>query len=125
MVPSCQRTSARAGIFPHNPAFPPLRIWSMEQRKLGRSGPNVSALGLGLMSMSGVYGNASDDESISVIHYALDQGINFLDSADMYGWGHNETLLGKALKGRRDKAFVATKFGQVKLADGKQGVDGR
>jgi aryl-alcohol dehydrogenase-like predicted oxidoreductase len=97
----------------------------MEQRELGRSGIRVSALGLGLMSMSGVYGNANDEESIGVIHYALDKGINFLDSADMYGWGHNETLLGRALKGRRDKVVVATKFGQVKLADGKQTVDGR
>ena len=97
----------------------------MEQRQLGKSGIKVSSLGLGLMSMSGVYGNANDDDSIKVVHYALDQGINFLDSADMYGWGHNETLLGKALKGRRDKAVVATKFGQVKLADGKQSVDGR
>jgi aryl-alcohol dehydrogenase-like predicted oxidoreductase len=97
----------------------------MEQRPVGKSGLKASALGLGLMSMSGVYGNANDDESIGVIHYALDQGINFLDSADMYGWGHNETLLGKALKGRRDKVIVATKFGQVKQADGKQTVDGR
>ncbi|HKU45634.1 MAG TPA: aldo/keto reductase [Burkholderiales bacterium] len=97
----------------------------MEQRQLGKSGLKASALGLGLMSMSGVYGNANDEESIRVIHYALDQGMNFLDSADMYGWGHNETLLGRALKGKRDKALVATKFGQVKLADGKQAVDGR
>jgi len=97
----------------------------MEMRQLGRSGLQVSALGLGLMSMSGVYGNANDEESIGAIHYAIDRGINFLDSADMYGWGHNETLLGKALKGRRDKVIVATKFGQVKLPDGKQAVDGR
>ena len=97
----------------------------MEQRQLGRTPIKISALGLGLMSMSGVYGNANDDESIGVIHYAIDQGINFLDSADMYGWGHNETLLGKALKGKRDKVVVATKFGQVKLPDGKQSVDGR
>ena len=97
----------------------------MEQRQLGKSGLKASALGLGLMSMSGVYGNANDEESIRVIHYALDQGMNFLDSADMYGWGHNETLLGRALKGKRDQALVATKFGQVKLADGKQVVDGR
>jgi aryl-alcohol dehydrogenase-like predicted oxidoreductase len=77
------------------------------------------------MSMSGIYGNANDDESIGVIHHAIDRGITFLDSADMYGWGHNETLLGKALKGGwRAKAIVATKFGQVKLPDGKQGVDG-
>jgi aryl-alcohol dehydrogenase-like predicted oxidoreductase len=97
----------------------------MEQRALGSTGIKVSALGLGLMSMSGVYGNADDEESIRVIHYAIDKGINFLDSADMYGWGHNETLLGKALKGKRDNVIVATKFGQVKLADGKQAVDGR
>jgi aryl-alcohol dehydrogenase-like predicted oxidoreductase len=97
----------------------------MQERELGRSGIKVSSLGLGLMSMSGIYGNANDEESIGVIHYALERGINFLDSADMYGWGHNETLLGKALKGRRDKVVVATKFGQVKQPDGKQTVDGR
>jgi aryl-alcohol dehydrogenase-like predicted oxidoreductase len=96
----------------------------METRTLGKSGIKVSAIGLGLMSMSGVYGNANDDESIRVIHYALDKGINFLDSSDMYGWGHNEELLGKALKGRRGGVIVATKFGQTKLPDGKQGVDG-
>lgn len=97
----------------------------MEMRSLGRTPIRVSALGLGLMSMSGVYGNANDDESIGTIHHALDRGINHLDSADMYGWGHNEQLLGRALKGWRDKAVVATKFGQVKGADGKQGIDGR
>lgn len=97
----------------------------MEMRTLGKSGIEVSAIGLGLMSMSGIYGNANDEESIRVIHHALDRGINFLDSADMYGWGHNEELVGKALKGRRDGVIVATKFGQVKLADGKQDVDGR
>jgi len=97
----------------------------MQMRTLGKSGIKVSAIGLGLMSMSGTYGNANDDESIRVIHYALDKGINFLDSSDMYGWGHNEELLGRALKGRRDGVVVATKFGQTKGADGKQGVDGR
>ena len=98
----------------------------MQERELGRSGIRVSAVGLGLMSMSGVYGNANDDESIARDPPRLDKGITFLDSADMYGWGHNETLLGKALKGGwRGKAIVATKFGQVKQADGKQGVDGR
>src|SRR5918911_5324625 len=96
----------------------------MEMRTLGKSGIKVSAIGLGLMSMSGIYGNANDDESIRVIHYALDKGINLLDSADMYGWGHNEELLGKALRGRREGVVVATKFGQVKTADGKQDVDG-
>lgn len=97
----------------------------MEMRTLGKSDIKVSAIGLGLMSMSGIYGNANDDESIRVIHYALDKGINHLDSSDMYGWGHNEELLGRALKGRRDGVVVATKFGQTKGADGKQGVDGR
>ena len=96
----------------------------MEMRTLGKSGIKVSAIGLGLMSMSGVYGNANDEESIRVIHYALDKGINLLDSADMYGWGHNEELLGRALRGRRDGVVVATKFGQTKGADGSQGVDG-
>ena len=96
----------------------------METRTLGASGIKVSAIGLGLMSMSGIYGNANDEESIRVIHYALDKGVNFLDSADMYGWGHNEELLGKALRGRRDRVVVATKFGQTKSADGKQDVDG-
>jgi aryl-alcohol dehydrogenase-like predicted oxidoreductase len=96
----------------------------MEMRTLGNSGIKVSAIGLGLMSMSGIYGNANDEESIRVIHYALDKGINLLDSADMYGWGHNEELLGKALRGRREGVVVATKFGQVKSADGKQDVDG-
>src|SRR4029079_11438839 len=97
----------------------------MEMRTLGSSGIKVSAVGLGLMSMSGTYGNANDDESIRVIHYALEKGISFLDSSDMYGWGHNEELLGKALKGRRNGVIVATKFGQTKSADGKQGVNGR
>ncbi|HEX6691869.1 MAG TPA: aldo/keto reductase [Burkholderiales bacterium] len=96
----------------------------METRKLGRSPLEVPALGLGLMSMSGVYGNADDAQSIALIHHALERGVTFLDSADMYGWGHNEELLGKALKGKRDQAIVATKFGQTKSADGKQGVDG-
>ena len=97
----------------------------MEMRTLGKSGIKVSAIGLGLMSMSGIYGNANDEESIRVIHYALDEGINFLDSADMYGWGHNEELLGRALRGHREGVIVATKFGQVKTPEGKQDVDGR
>ena len=97
----------------------------MEQRTLGKGPLKVSAIGLGLMSMSGIYGNADEAESIGVIHHALERGINHLDSADMYGWGHNEKLLGRALKGRRDKAVVVTKFGQVKTPEGKQEVDGR
>jgi aryl-alcohol dehydrogenase-like predicted oxidoreductase len=97
----------------------------MEKRKLGGTPIEVTAIGLGCMSMSGVYGNANDDESIAVIHHALDRGINHLDSADMYGWGHNEELLGRALKGRRDNVVVTTKFGQTRSAEGKQGIDGR
>ncbi|MCL6641540.1 MAG: aldo/keto reductase, partial [Candidatus Rokubacteria bacterium] len=90
----------------------------MERRTLGRDGCRVSALGLGLMSMSGVYGPGDDEASIAVIHAALDRGVTLLDSSDMYGWGHNETLLGRALKGRRHQAVVATKFGQVRNPQG-------
>ena len=97
----------------------------MRYRKLGSSPLTVSAIGLGLMSMSGTYGKSDDAQSIGVIHRALDLGITLLDSSDMYGWGHNETLLGKALQGRRAGVIVATKFGQTKDAAGKQGVDGR
>ena len=90
----------------------------MEQRNLGKSGLSVSTIGLGLMSMSGVYGKPDDNESIAVIHRALDLGVNLLDSSDMYGWGQNEELLGRALRGRRDKAVVLTKFGQVQNPSG-------
>lgn len=86
---------------------------------------NVHPLGLGLMSMSGVYGRADEKESISTIHRALDLGVDMLDTADMYGWGHNEELLGRAIVGRRDQVVIATKFGQVKTADGGMDVDGR
>src|SRR3979409_551488 len=92
----------------------------MEKRALGRSSLQVSAIGLGLMSMSGIYGNANDEESISVIHHALDSGVDHLDSSDMYGWGHNEQLLGRALKGRRDKVIVAAKLGQTQAATGRR-----
>jgi aryl-alcohol dehydrogenase-like predicted oxidoreductase len=97
----------------------------LQTRRLGASDLDVTAIGLGCMSLSGVYGESSDDNGISVVHAALDAGVNFLDSADMYGWGQNETLLGKALKGRRDGVILATKFGQVQQAAGGNGVDGR
>ena len=98
----------------------------MDQRVLGNSGLRVSAIGLGLMSMSGVYGKPDDGESIAVIHRALDLGVTLLDSSDMYGWGHNEALLGRALKGRRQQAVLVTKFGQVKNPSGGGNlVDGR
>lgn len=90
----------------------------MEHRTLAHSTLTVSSLGLGCMSMSGVYGKGDDAESIAVIQHAIGRGINFLDSSDMYGWGHNEELLGRALKGRRDKVVLVTKFGQVKNPSG-------
>jgi aryl-alcohol dehydrogenase-like predicted oxidoreductase len=102
------------------------REMAMHYRTLGNSDLRVSAIGLGLMSMSGTYGKSDDAQSIEVIHHALDLGVNFLDSSDMYGWGQNEELLGKALKGRRSQALVTTKFGQVQSPDGKGNlVDGR
>jgi aryl-alcohol dehydrogenase-like predicted oxidoreductase len=97
----------------------------MRHRTLGNSDLNASALGLGCMSMSGTYGKSSDAESIDVVHRALDLGINFIDSSDMYGWGHNEELLGRALKGARERVVLTTKFGQVQSPDGKGNlVDG-
>ncbi|MER7361126.1 aldo/keto reductase [Nonomuraea wenchangensis] len=83
----------------------------MKKRTLGAGGPQVSALGLGCMGMSEFYGPADDSESIAVIHRALDLGITFLDTADMYGRGANEELVGRAVKDRRDEVVLATKFG--------------
>jgi aryl-alcohol dehydrogenase-like predicted oxidoreductase len=97
----------------------------VQTRQLGNSTLTVSAIGLGCMSMSGVYGKGDDAESIAVIHRALDLGVNFLDSSDMYGWGHNEALLAKALKGRRDRVVLATKFGNLRKPDGTPGVNGK
>jgi len=94
-------------------------------RKLGGSPLSVFPIGLGCMSLSGTYGKSDDAESIKVVHHAIDRGINFLDSSDMYGWGHNESLLGKALAGRRDKVVLATKFGQTQQPGGANGVNGR
>jgi aryl-alcohol dehydrogenase-like predicted oxidoreductase len=94
-------------------------------RELGRSGLMINPMGLGLMSLSGIYGASDDENAIHLIRTAIDMGVNFLDSADMYGWGHNETLLAKALQGLRDRVVLATKFGQVKKEDGTQGVNGQ
>jgi len=97
----------------------------MHFRKLGNSDLTVSAIGLGCMSMSGTYGKSDDEQSIAVVHRAIDLGVTFIDSSDMYGWGHNEELLGRALKGRRNRVVLVTKFGQVQSPDGKGNlVDG-
>jgi aryl-alcohol dehydrogenase-like predicted oxidoreductase len=91
----------------------------MERRVLGRDGLEVSALGLGCMGMSEFYGQGDEKESVTVIHRALDLGMNFLDTADIYGRGANEELVGRAVKGRRDEAVVATKFGVKRDGDSR------
>ncbi|KRF02097.1 aldo/keto reductase [Frateuria sp. Soil773] len=99
----------------------------MQNRTLGNNGPLVSALGLGCMGMSDFYGTRDDAESIATIHHALDRGLTLLDTADVYGPHTNEELVGKAIRGRRRNAFVATKFGIVRdPADpAKRGANGR
>ena len=99
----------------------------MQTRTLGRDGPRVSALGLGCMGMSEFYGAHSDAESIATLHHALDRGVTLLDTADAYGPYTNEELIGRALTGRREAAFIATKFGFVRDArnTGARVIDGR
>ena len=94
-----------------------------ERRTLG--GLPVPPIGLGCMSLSGVYGAADDAVSERLIHHAIDAGVTHFDSSDMYGWGHNETLLGRALAGRRDQVVLATKFGQIQRPGESNGVNGR
>jgi len=98
----------------------------METRKLGQQGLEVSALGLGCMSMSDFYGSRDEAESIATINRALDLGVTFLDTADMYGVGANEELVGRVVRERREWIVVATKFGNVRGSDGSfKGINGR
>jgi aryl-alcohol dehydrogenase-like predicted oxidoreductase len=97
---------------------------TLPHRALGQQGLKVSAIGLGCMSLSGVYGDANDAESEKLIQDAIELGVDHFDSSDMYGWGHNETVLGRALQGRRDRVVLATKFGQVRREGQGNGVDG-
>src|SRR5438046_10650656 len=97
----------------------------MHYRTLGSSTLAVSATGLGCMSMSGVYGKGDDVESIAVIHHALDLGVNFLDTSDMSGWGHNEELVGRAMLGRPRQVELRAKFGNVRAPDGSLSAKGR
>jgi aryl-alcohol dehydrogenase-like predicted oxidoreductase len=97
----------------------------METRTLGTQGLEVSALGLGCMGMSEFYGLADESEAIATIRRALELGVTFLDTADMYGWGANERLVGKAIEGRREDVVLATKFGNVRGPNGEYlGIDG-
>src|SRR5512146_2434623 len=99
----------------------------MNHRSLGATGPEVSAIGLGCMAMSGLYGPADRGESIATIHAALDGGITLLDTGDFYGMGHNEMLLGEALRGvPRDRYLLSVKFGALRDAgNGWHGNDAR
>lgn len=97
----------------------------MEKRRLGTQGLEVSELGLGCMGMSQFYGPRDDIESIATLERAVELGINFFDTADVYGVGHNEELVGKALKKYRDRVIIATKFANQVLPDGKRAINGR
>ena len=91
---------------------------TMNQVELGKGGPRVSALGLGCMGMSGMYGASDDAESIRTIHAAMERGVTLIDTGDFYGMGHNEMLIGRAIAGRRDQVFLSVKFGALRAPDG-------
>src|SRR5690349_6648796 len=93
---------------------PSPRDWNMDRVKLGSQGAVVSRMGLGCMGMSEFYGERDDAESAATILRALDLGVTFLDTADVYGIGDNEELVGKTIRGRRDQVFLATKFGNIR-----------
>jgi aryl-alcohol dehydrogenase-like predicted oxidoreductase len=95
------------------------------KRAVGKNGPEILPMGLGCMSLSGVYGPSDDAAGIAFVQQAIDLGVDFLDSSDMYGWGQNEELLGRAMKGRRGKVVLASKFGQTQNPGGQNGVNGR
>ena len=97
----------------------------MQQRQLGRSGLEVSAIGLGCMGMSAMYGDSDEAEAIATLHRAIEIGMNFLDTSDMYGNGHNEELIRRAIADRRDRVILATKFGNIRRSDGTTDVNGR
>ena len=96
-----------------------------KRRRIGRDGPEVLPIGLGCMSLSGTYGASDDKAGEALIRRAVELGVDHFDSSDMYGWGHNEELLGRALKGRPDKVVIASKFGQTRQPGGANGVNGR
>src|SRR6266404_3941156 len=93
------------------------------RRRLGRNGLEVLPIGLGCMSLSGTYGPSDDKAAEALIRRAVGLGVDHFDSSDMYGWGHNEELLGRALKTHRDKVLIASKFGQTQQPGGANGVD--
>src|SRR6478752_112281 len=95
---------------------------TVQRRRLGKDGPEVLPIGLGCMSLSGTYGPSDDKAAEALIRRAIELGVDHFDSSDMYGWGHNEELLGRALKGRRAQVVLATKFGQTQRPGQPNGV---